>query len=113
MTGWELGNCARYGLDPIVVLFNNCSWEMLRVFQPESHFNNLDDWHFADIAHSLGGVGERVTTRAELAAALDRAVTRRGRFSLIEIMLPRGVTSDTLARFVSGFKAARERMTKS
>jgi indolepyruvate decarboxylase len=113
MTGWELGNCARYGLDPVVALFNNCSWEMLRVFQPESRFNNLDDWHFADIAHSLGGVGERVTTRRELAAALDRAVTRRGRFSLIEIMLPRGVTSDTLARFVSGFKAARERMAKS
>ena len=36
MTGWELGNCRRYGLDPIVVLFNNKSWEMLRAFQPES-----------------------------------------------------------------------------
>ncbi len=46
MTGWELGNCRRYGLDPIVVLFNNCSWEMLRVFQPESRFNDLDDWPF-------------------------------------------------------------------
>ena len=113
MTGWELGNCRRYGLDPIVVLFNNCSWEMLRVFQPESRFNNLDDWHFADIAHSLGGAGERVMTRRELAAALDRAVARRGQFSLIEVMLPRGVTSDTLARFVSGFKAARERLAKS
>jgi len=113
MTGWELGNCRRYGLDPIVVLFNNCSWEMLRVFQPESRFNDLDDWHFADIAHSLGGTGERVTTRRELAAALDRAVAQRGQFSLIEVMLPRGATSDTLARFVSGFKAARERMAKS
>ena len=113
MTGWELGNCARYGLNPLIVLFNNCSWEMLRVFQPESQFNNLDDWHFADIAHSLGGVGERARTRRELAGALERAVTRRGRFSLVEIMLPRGVTSDTLARFVSGFKAARERMAKS
>jgi indolepyruvate decarboxylase len=107
MTGWELGNCRRYGLDPIVVLFNNCSWEMLRVFQPESKFNNLDDWHFADMAGSLGGVGERVTTRRELAAALDRAVARRGRFSLVEVMLPRGATSDTLSRFVTGFKAAR------
>jgi indolepyruvate decarboxylase len=112
MTGWELGNCRRYGLDPIVVLFNNCSWEMLRVFQPESKFNDLDDWHFADIAKSIGGHGERVTTRAELAAALDAAVARRGQFSLIEVMLPRGVTSDTLARFVKGFKAARERMAK-
>jgi indolepyruvate decarboxylase len=113
MTGWELGNCRRYGLDPIVVLFNNRSWEMLRVFQPESRFNDLDDWHFADIAASIGGVGERVATRRELAAALDRAVARRGQFSLIEVMLPRGATSDTLARFVSGFKSVRERMAKT
>ena len=109
MTGWELGNCRRYGLDPIVVLFNNCSWEMLRVFQPESQFNNLDDWHFAAIAPSIGGYGERVTTRKQLAAALEAAVARRGVFSLIEVMLPRGAVSDTLARFVAGFKAVRER----
>ena len=109
MTGWELGNCQRYGLDPIVVLFNNQSWEMLRVFQPESKFNDLDDWHFADIATSLGGTGERVATRGELASALERAVARPGKFALIEVMLPRGVTSDTLARFVAGFKAAREK----
>lgn len=109
MTGWELGNCRRYGLDPIVVLFNNCSWEMLRVFQPESKFNNLSDWNFSDVAPSLGGHGQRVTTRKELRDALERAVARRGQFSLVEVMLKRGETSKTLARFVSGFKAARER----
>jgi indolepyruvate decarboxylase len=109
MTGWELGNCRRYDLAPIVVLFNNASWEMLRVFQPESKFNDLDDWHFADMAASMGGHGERVTTRRELIAALESAVKRRRQFSLIEVMLPRGVTSKTLARFVAGFKAAREK----
>jgi indolepyruvate decarboxylase len=109
MTGWELGNCRRYGLDPIVVLFNNCSWEMLRVFQPESAFNDLDDWHFAAVAPSLGGHGERVATRRQLAAALDEAVARRGAFSVVEVMLPRGAVSRTLARFVEGLKAARER----
>ena len=82
------------------------------MFQPESRFNDLDDWHFAEVATSIGGVGERVTTRAELLAALERAVARRGTFSLIEVMLPRGVTSDTLARFVAGFKSARERLAK-
>ena len=41
MTGWELGNCARYGWDPIVVVFNNTSWEMLHAFQPESKFSSL------------------------------------------------------------------------
>jgi len=109
MTGWELGNCRRYGLAPIVVLFNNASWEMLRVFQPESKFNDLDDWHFADMAPSMGGHGVRVTTRRELVDALEAAVKRRKQFSLIEVMLPRGVTSKTLERFVAGFKAAREK----
>jgi len=109
MTGWELGNCRRYKLDPIVVVFNNASWEMLRTFQPESKFNNLDDWNFAAIAPSLGGDGVRVRTRMELVDALDAAVKRRGMFSLIEVMLPRGKVSDTLARFVSGFKAARKK----
>ncbi|MGD9924447.1 MAG: indolepyruvate/phenylpyruvate decarboxylase [Pseudorhodoplanes sp.] len=112
MTGWELGNCRRYGLDPIIVLFNNCSWEMLRVFQPESKFNDLSDWNFAQIAPSLGGHGVRVTTRKGLRDALEAAVKRRGQFSLVEVMLKRGETSHTLHRFVTGFKAARERMKK-
>ena len=109
MTGFELGNCRRYGWDPIVIVFNNASWEMLRVFQPESAFNNLDDWRFAELAGPLGGDGVRVATRRKLADALARAHATRGRFQLIEAMLPRGQTSDTLARFVAGFKAARER----
>lgn len=107
MTGWELGNCRRYGWDPIVLLFNNKSWEMLRAFQPESAFNDLDDWGYADIAPSIGGVGERVNTRKELQAALERAVASRGRFYLIEIMLARGDMSETLTRFANGFKAKR------
>lgn len=104
MTGWELGNCRRYGWDPIVLLFNNASWEMLRTFQPESGFNDLGDWAYAEMAAGMGGDGVRVTTRAELKAALDRAVATRGRFQLIEIAIPRGVLSTTLQRFVAGVK---------
>ncbi len=104
MTGWELGNCRRLGIDPIVILFNNTSWEMLRAFQPESAFNDLDDWRFADLAAAIGGEGRRVTTRAELAAALEQAVATRGRFQLVEAMLPRGAMSATLGRFVAGVK---------
>lgn len=104
MTGWELGNCRRMGIDPIVIVFNNASWEMLRTFQPESAFNDLDDWRFADMAAGMGGDGVRVRTRAELGAALEKAWATRGRFQLIEAMIPRGVLSDTLARFVAGQK---------
>ncbi len=81
---------------------------MLRVFQPDSRFNDLDDWHFAEIAGPLGGVGARVTTRAELKAALDHAVAAPGRFHLVEVMLERGVISDTLARFVGAVSRLRE-----
>ena len=104
MTGWELGNCRKYGWDPIVIVLNNGSWEMLRTFQPESKFNDLDDWNFAAVAPALGGDGVRVHTRRELKAALDAALAARGRFRLIEAMIPRGVLSDTLARFVAGVK---------
>lgn len=104
MTGWELGNCRRYGWDPVVVVFNNASWEMLRTFQPESRFNDLEDWRFADLAAGLGGDGHRAATRAELGAALDRAIATRGRFQLVEAVIPRGVVSRTLARYVEGVK---------
>ena len=104
MTGWELGNCRRYGWDPIVLLFNNASWEMLRTFQPESGFNDLGHWGYAEMASGMGGDGVRVNTRAELKAALDKAVATRGRFQLIEVTLPKGVLSSTLQRFVAGVK---------
>ena len=104
MTGWELGNCRRYGFDPIVFLFNNRSWEMLRTFQPESRFNDLDDWNFASMASAMGGDGVRVATRRELRRAIVEAYATRGRFQLIEVMLPRGVLSPTLARFVAAVK---------
>ena len=62
MTGWELGNARRIGCDPIVLVFNNASWEMLRTFQPESSFNDLSHWGFAEMASGMGGDGVRVNT---------------------------------------------------
>jgi indolepyruvate decarboxylase len=80
---------------------------MLRAFQPESKFNDLDEWRFADMAAVLGGEGVRVRTRGELARALGAAHGRRGRFQIIEAMVPRGAMSPTLARFVEGVKSKR------
>ncbi len=109
MTGWELGNCSRYGWDPVVLLFNNCSWEMLRAFQPESGFNDLGDWNFAAMADGLGGDGVRVRTRRELSEALSRAASVRGRFQLIEIMIPKGVLSKAMTCYTRGLKRMRAR----
>ncbi len=109
MTGWELGNCPRLGLDPIVIVLNNQTWEMIRAFQTESRCAALGDWHLADAADALGGRGHRVHTRAQFKAALDAAYAERGRFQLIELMVPPGDSTPTLKRFSEGIHALRAR----
>lgn len=109
MTGWELLNCPRHGWDPVVLVFNNASWDMLRMFQPESRFNDLPPLDFAAIAATLGGEGRRVATRAALAAALEQAMARRGRFQLIDIAIARGAVSGALSRSVESVKRFRRR----
>lgn len=104
MTGWELGHCARLGLDPIVVLMNNRGWGMLRAFQPGARFNDLGEWNFTAAMTALGGDCVRVSTRAELAKALARAHATRGRFQQIEVMLGPEALSPTLRRFANGVK---------
>jgi len=104
MTGWELGNAARCGCDPIVLVFNNASWEMLRAFEPTARFNDLQRWDFASMAAGMGGDGQAVSTCAELHTALRRAHATRGRFQLLDIRLERGVLSPALSRFVQAVK---------
>lgn len=38
--GWKTPT--RCGCDPIVLVFNNASWEMLRTFEPSGRFQLLD-----------------------------------------------------------------------
>ncbi|MBX3602473.1 MAG: indolepyruvate/phenylpyruvate decarboxylase [Rubrivivax sp.] len=104
MTGWELGHARRAGCDPIVIVFNNAAWEMLRAFEPEGGFNALERWDFASMAAGMGGDGHAVHTVAELQAALERAVATRGRFQLLDVRLAPGAVSPTLARFVAAVR---------
>jgi indolepyruvate decarboxylase len=104
MSGWELGNARHYGWDPIVLVFNNAGWGMLRCFEPEARFNDLPCWDFASMAAGMGGDGYRVRTRGELENALSMARQRRGRFQLLDIRLDRDALSPTLRRFVQAVK---------
>jgi indolepyruvate decarboxylase len=104
MTGWELGNAGRHGWDPIVMVFNNAGWEMLRAFEPQARFNDLGTWDFASMARGMGGDGYRVETRIQLEEALMRAHSTRGRFQLIDARLAPGTKSATLERFVGAVK---------
>ncbi|MBV1693770.1 MAG: indolepyruvate/phenylpyruvate decarboxylase [Hyphomicrobiales bacterium] len=104
MTGWEIGNARRLGIQPIVLLFNNTAWGMLKVFQGDTNYNDLDDWRFADMAAPLGGKGRRVATRKELADALKAAHADDANWHLIEVMIPRGEYSRTLSQFVAAVR---------
>lgn len=104
MTGWELGNAQRYGWDPIVIVFNNAGWEMLRAFEPGAQFNDLATWDFAQMARGMGGDGVRVENCVELEAALERACATRGRFQLIDVRLAPRECSPTLRRFVGAVR---------
>ena len=78
MTGWELGNCRRYRLDPIIVVFNNKSWEMLRAFG-----------HDASIKWAMVGADRRRAERffRREAGSLNNAERIRGHVcpTLIEV----------------------------
>ena len=100
MTGLELGHCARHGWDPVVVVLNNGGWGMLSAFRPDARYNALGTWNLARMADALGGAGHLVRTRAELALALETAITRPGRFHLLDVRIAPGALSPTLRRFV-------------
>lgn len=108
MTGWELLNAPRYQLNPIVLVFNNASWEMLRTFQPESQFNDLPSLDFAAIAKTLGGRGHVADSRKALKTAFEAAIADDKNFHVIDIKIEKEVLSQTLGKFVAGYIKMRE-----
>ncbi len=104
MTGWELLNCPRHGLDPVVIVLNNGSWEMLRRFQPEAGYVSISGLCYADLARDMGGAGVTVRTAEELRQALGSALGQRGKFQLIESVLPAGRCTSTMQRFTEAIR---------
>jgi indolepyruvate decarboxylase len=103
MTGPEVSRAAEYGCNPVIVILNNQSWEMLQAFFPDARYNTTARWPFAKLAELWGGRGVSVTTAEAFAQALD-AAWNDPRFSLIEVPLAPGDISPVLQRFVAAFK---------
>lgn len=106
MTGLELGHFARYGFTPIVVLFNNSGWDMINAFSPNLNCTSLNNWHYAELARSMGGNGVQVHSLDEFNLALAAALENESQFSLIEVVLSTGSRTERLNNFAAGFKAA-------
>lgn len=107
MTGLELGHFTRYGFAPVIIVFNNQRWDMIEAFAPALNCTRLANWHYAELACSMGGNGMQVTTLADFEQALRLALHSTTRFCLIEVMLPAGSRTARLDNFANGFKAAQ------
>lgn len=87
MTGPEIAQAPRYGLNPIVVVLNNGGWQIFRPVVPDPALLALPRWPYAELAARWGGQGFVVRRADELREALDAAARART-FVVIEAIVP-------------------------
>lgn len=91
----ELGTAVQYGINPIVLMFNDSAWGVLKGYQKDRFSNNrlmgtdLVNPDFIKLFGSYDIEGTRVSTVAEMTSALEKAVST-DRVQLIEVMIPDG-----------------------
>jgi indolepyruvate decarboxylase len=83
MTGPEIAQAPRYGLNPIIVLLNNGGWGIFRPVTARPDLLEIPSWPYADLARSWGGVGFRAETIGEFRGALEAAAEAPS-FAIIE-----------------------------
>jgi indolepyruvate decarboxylase len=103
MTGQEICQCPRLGLDPVVIVLKNQCWQVIQAFVPEGRYNEVVDWPFARLAELWGGRGFTARTPGQFRQALADAWAGAG-FALIEAELAAGDMSPVLRGFVEGFR---------
>ena len=96
MTGTELSTMIEQGLAPIVLLLNN-GYGMLEAIDRPRNYYARRSWDYAAMARALGALAVRVTTPAELEAAMASAEANPGAF-LIEAITGRDDLSPVMAR---------------
>ena len=95
----ELGTCVQYGLNPVVMVFNDNAWGVLKG-QQKSRYNGrfiASDLHnpdFVKLAESYGANAARVTSVEEIAPALESAL-KSDVVTLIEVLTPDGFDNFT------------------
>lgn len=102
MTGMEISTAAKLGLNPIVIVFNNATYAMLRYVDQMRDYYRLAQWDYAAIAKAVGGNGCRAESRAEFHKALKEAKASES-FYLIDALIPPEDISPTLKRLTDHF----------
>jgi indolepyruvate decarboxylase len=100
MTGMELSNMVRRGLNPVIIILDNHGYGTERILHPgEWEYNEIHPWKYAKLPELLGGgTGYEVTTEAEFDAALSKAWADTSGFSLIQAHISVTDSSEPLKR---------------
>jgi TPP-dependent 2-oxoacid decarboxylase len=101
MTGMEISTAARFGMNPIVILFDNDGYGTERPML-DGGFNDIQRWEYAELARVIGGgLGIKVATELEMEAALARAQANDSGWTLIHVVLDRNDRSPALQRLTA------------
>jgi indolepyruvate decarboxylase len=104
MTGLELSTAQRLGQNPIIILFDNGGYAMMKTIAGQKPYFDLPAWDYPGLARALGGRGVRVETATELRAALAEAEQSNDAF-LIDAVLDPNDVSPTWRRITEGIRA--------
>ena len=91
----ELATCSQYGIHPVVLMFNDNAWGVLKGFQKDRFgenrrfATNLVNPDFVKLFESYGFEGTKVTDVSQLSKALDNAISS-GKTHLVEVQIPDG-----------------------
>ena len=89
----ELGTAVQYGINPIVMVFNDSAWGVLKGYQRDrggrQMATDLVNPDFVKLFDSYGIGGTRVHNVAEMTRAVEDAV-QADRIHLIEVVMPDG-----------------------
>lgn len=108
MTGMELSTSIRFGLDPIVVIFDNGGYGIERLMVDGS-FNDVLAWDHRRLVDLFGaGVAFEVRTEQDLDLALEGALAAPGTPALLRVMLDPKDTSPATRRLAERFGAAAQ-----
>jgi indolepyruvate decarboxylase len=101
MTGMELATAARYQLNPVVIVLNNCGYGTERHMQ-DGPYNDVWPWHYSRLPEILGkGRGWVVETEEQLNRALLESQRWTDSFCLLDVRLPSLDRSPALERLAA------------
>ena len=86
MTGPEIAQAPRHGLNPVVLVINNGGWQIFRPVMKHHQLLDVPKWPYARLADDWGGRGFYVERVDELRAALSEA-PRSDTFVVIEAIV--------------------------